>query len=139
MTPITVLTDAVCDMVPDVLGMTGGIWRNMEPPDGCEPPWMIVTATTGEHTPVDTGAFTAHAGTLEIRLVNRTRDAVNVECDDLIIPTLSGEHPTPPGFLVGALTLLEDSGAYAAGLTAQDTARRWIVRVLRYRFAWSRL
>ena len=30
------------------------------------------------------------------------------------------------------------TGAYAAGLTADDTARRYQVRVLRFRFTWSR-
>ena len=66
-------------------------------------------------------------------------DAVNVICDDRIIPAMKYRVPAKTsGFTVGQLILDADSGAYAAGLTADDTSRRYQVRVLRFRFTWTR-
>ena len=68
-----------------------------------------------------------------------TADAVNVICDDRIIPAMKYRVPAKTsGFTVGQLVLDADSGAYAAGLTADDTSRRYQVRVLRFRFTWTR-
>ena len=81
----------------------------------------------------------AHVGRLEIRVVDLTADAVNVICDDRIIPAMKYRVPAKTsGFTVGQLILDADSGAYAAGLTADDTSRRYQVRVLRFRFTWTR-
>ena len=79
------------------------------------------------------------SGRLEIRVVDLTADAVNVICDDRIIPAMKYRVPAKTsGFTVGQLILDADSGAYAAGLTADDTSRRYQVRVLRFRFTWTR-
>ena len=103
------------------------------------PPWIIARVSTDRHVAAETMRFTAHSALLEVRAVSTTTDSVNIWCDDMLIPALANRSPTrPPGYTVGQLTLYEDSGAYAAGLTADDTARRYQVRVLRFRFTWSR-
>lgn len=130
------LTRAVFDLIPDV---GRPVWLNQEPSEAEMPPWVIATCTTSAHATSEASRFTAHSGRLEIRVVDLTADAVNVLCDDVIIPAMAYQAPErPPGFTVGQLVLYEDSGAYAAGLTADDTARRFQVRVLRFRFMWSR-
>ena len=43
------------------------------------------------------------------------------------------------GFDTGCLTLFSDSGAYAAGLTAEETALLYQCRLLTFKFNWSRM
>lgn len=132
------LTGMVMGMVPSYEGW--GMYRNVEPPATANPPWIILTCTTGDHIAVETMDLTAHVGVLEVRVASTGTDSVNVMCDDRLIPLLNAAVPdAPAGVQVGCLTLRQDSGAYAAGLTADDTSRRYRVRVLTFRFGWSRL
>ncbi|MBT1171274.1 transcriptional regulator [Bifidobacterium sp. SO4] len=132
------LTDSVMNLIPDYAGWD--VYRNREPPATANPPWVILTCTTGGHVAVETMDLTAHVGTLEVRVASTSTDSVNVLCDDKLIPLLNAAVPAAPsGVQVGCLTLRSDSGAYAAGLTADDTSRRYRVRVLTFRFGWSRL
>lgn len=131
------VTGAVLDMLPDLPGVR--TYLQAEPLESEMPPWVIAQVTTSGHVTGEAMRFTAHSGALEVRAVATTADAVNVWCDDLLIPALANRTPRrPDGFTVGQLTLWEDSGAYAAGLTADDTSRRFMVRVLRFRFTWTR-
>ena len=115
------------------------IYRQEEPLESEMPPWIIAHVSTDRHVAAETMRFTAHSALLEVRAVSTTADSVNIWCDDMLIPALANRSPNrPPGYTVGQLTLYEDSGAYPAGLTADDTARRYQVRVLRFRFTWSR-
>ena len=106
---------SVMDMTSAVLGMIPGldqpVYLNQEPDESEMPPWVIATCTTDGHRSTEAARYTAHVGRLEIRVVDLTADA---------------------------LILDADSGAYAAGLTADDTSRRYQVRVLRFRFTWTR-
>lgn len=132
------LTNAVLGLLPS---MPSGVkvYRQEEPLESEMPPWIIARVSTDRHVAAETMRFTAHSALLEVRAVSTTADSVNIWCDDMLIPALANHSPTrPPGYTVGQLTLCEDSGAYAAGLTADDTARRYQVRVLRFRFTWSR-
>ena len=133
----------VMDMTSAVLGMIPGldqpVYLNQEPDESEMPPWVIATCTTDGHRSTEAARYTAHVGRLEIRVVDLTADAVNVICDDRIIPAMKYRVPAKTsGFTVGQLILDADSGAYAAGLTADDTSRRYQVRVLRFRFTWTR-
>ena len=131
------VTGAVLGLLPD---MPAPVWRNLEPGEADQPPWIIASCTTGGHTRGEGGGMSAHEGTLEVRAVTTTVDGVNVWCDDMLIPALDMHRPSQPdGHQVGPLVLVDDSGAYCAGLTADDTARRWAVRVLRFRFHWNRI
>lgn len=134
---------SVMDMTSAVLGMIPGldqpVYLNQEPDESEMPPWVIATCTTDGHRSTEAARYTAHVGRLEIRVVDLTADAVNVICDDRIIPAMKYRVPAKTsGFTVGQLILDADSGAYAAGLTADDTSRRYQVRVLRFRFTWTR-
>ena len=131
------LTNAVLDLLPS---MPSGVKvYRQEPLESEMPPWIIARVSTDRHVAAETMRFTAHSALLEVRAVSTTVDSVNIWCDDMLIPALANRSPTrPSGYTVGQLTLYEDSGAYAAGLTADDTARRYQVRVLRFRFTWSR-
>lgn len=132
------LTNAGLDLLPS---MPSGVkvYRQEEPLESEMPPWIIARVSTDRHVAAETMRFAAHSALLEVRAVSTTADSVNIWCDDMLIPALANRSPTrPPGYTVGQLTLYEDSGAYPAGLTADDTARRYQVRVLRFRFTWSR-
>lgn len=131
---ITLLTQAVFDLLPDTGLVT---WLNSEPGEAEMPPWIIATCTTDTHQTTEAGRYANHTLLVEIRVVHLTVDAVNIICDDKIIPTLQYRHPLASGYSTGMLTLIEDSGTYAAGLTADDTARRFQVRVLRYRLPYT--
>ena len=126
---------SVMDMTSAVLGMIPGldqpVYLNQEPDESEMPPWVIATCTTDGHRSTEAARYTA--------VVDLTADAVNVICDDRIIPAMKYRVPAKTsGFTVGQLILDADSGAYAAGLTADDTSRRYQVRVLRFRFTWTR-
>lgn len=83
---------------------------------------MIETVTTNGHIVGETQHVHCGIGTLLVRIVSTTADSVNVLADDLMIPGLAGKRFVAQGFDTGCLTLFSDSGAYAAGLTAEDTA-----------------
>lgn len=113
---------SVMDMTSAVLGMIPGldqpVYLNQEPDESEMPPWVIATCTTDGHRSTEAARYTAHVGRLEIRVVDLTADAVNVICDDRIIPAMKYRVPAKTsGFTVGQLILDADSGAYAAGLT----------------------
>ena len=91
-----------------------------------------------EKHPSLTGVFAVYE-TLLVRIVSTTTDSVNVLADDLMIPALAGKRFVAHGFDTGCLTLFSDSGAYAAGLTAEDTSLLYQVRLLTFKFNWSRM
>lgn len=131
------VTGAVLAMVPDLPGFA--VYRSREPGESDMPPWVIASCTTDSHAASETMRFASHRGLLEVRIVGLTDDSANVVADDLLIPLLHCHSPEPPpGHAIGQLVLYEDSGSYPAGLTADDTARRYRVRVLRFRFQWNR-
>lgn len=130
------ITTAVCSLLPV---LSKPVYVNREPGEADMPPWVIASCTTGMHAMSEAGRFVSHRGLLEVRVVGLTDDSVNVDCDDKLIPSLHAHAPDPPpGCDIGQLVLYEDSGSYPAGLTADDTSRRYRVRVLRFRFAWNR-
>lgn len=136
MTPITSLTDAVLRLVPDLAGWA--MLRNEEPSAGMTPPWVIATASGDLIHRGETGRLLAANGRLEVRIASLTMDSVNIAADDLLIPALQGARAAVDGFASSPLSLLSDSGAYRAGIMAADTGRRYAVRVLAYRYTWSR-
>lgn len=137
MATIIDVTQAVASIIPRV--PSWDYYVNQEPDAGKLPPWVIVTITgagvaSGE-------ALAQWAGTLqvEIRVAAHNVDAVNVLCDDHIIPAMQGAAPPQvQGAAFGSCTLASDSGTYRAGLTASDTATRYAVRVTTFTLSWSR-
>ena len=105
------LTEALKDLIPVVDGWP--LHMQVEPLAGELPPWVMVTITNDGIIRNEIGGAIA-------------------------IPALQGVIPKCDGFACSCLTLAEDSGAYAAGLTETDTAYRYRVRVLRFDFTWSR-
>ena len=130
------LTEALKALIPVVDGWP--LHMQVEPLAGELPPWVIVTITNKGIIRNEIGGAIAGDGRIELRCVSDNTDAVNIWCDDHAIPALQGVIPKCDGFACSCLTLAEDSGAYAAGLTETDTAYRYRVRVLRFDFAWSR-
>ena len=130
------LTEALKALIPVVDGWP--LHMQVEPLAGELPPWVIVTITNNGIIRNEIGGAMAGDGRIELRCVSDNTDAVNIWCDDHAIPALQGVIPKCDGFACSCLTLAEDSGAYAAGLTETDTAYRYRVRVLRFDFAWSR-
>ena len=130
------LTEALRGLIPVVDGWP--LHMQVEPLAGELPPWVIVTITNDGIIRNEIGGAMAGDGRIELRCVSDNTDAVNIWCDDHAIPALQGVIPKCDGFACSCLTLAEDSGAYAAGLTETDTAYRYRVRVLRFDFAWSR-
>lgn len=130
------LTEALKDLIPIVDGWP--LHMQVEPLAGELPPWVIVTITNSGIIRNEVGGAIAGDGRVELRCVSDNTDAVNIWCDDKAIPALQGVIPKCDGFACSCLTLAEDSGAYAAGLTETDTAYRYRVRVLRFDFTWSR-
>ena len=130
------LTEALKGLIPVVDGWP--LHMQVEPLAGELPPWVIVTITNDGIIRNEIGGAMAGDGRIELRCVSDNTDAVNIWCDDHAIPALQGVIPKCDGFACSCLTLAEDSGAYAAGLTETDTAYRYRVRVLRFDFAWSR-
>ena len=128
---------SVMDMTSAVLGMIPGldqpVYLNQEPDESEMPPWVIATCTTDGHRSTEAARYTAHVGRLEIRVVDLTADAVNVICDDRIIPAMKYRVPAKTsGFTVGQLILDAHSGAYAAGLTADECLANVVERVKPY-------
>ena len=130
------LTEALKGLIPVVAGWP--LHMQVEPLAGELPPWVIVTITNDGIIRNEIGGAMAGDGRIELRCVSDNTDAVNIWCDDHAIPALQGVIPKCDGFACSCLTLAEDSGAYAAGLTETDTAYRYRVRVLRFDFTWSR-
>lgn len=137
MSSIMELTAAVMDCVP-ADRLSKKIYRQTEPDANASPPWIIITCTTRDHNQTETGSLSNHIGRLEIRTVAETSDSTDIDCDDKIIPALQNARPFADGFEISPLILDQDSGSYLAGITASETARRWSVRVLRFRFSWTR-
>lgn len=138
MTSIMTLTDAVLNAIPQPTdGWT--VYRQTAPKPTDKPPWIIETVTTDGHTIGETQHIQGGIGTLTIRIVSTTTDSVNVIADDHMIPALAGHRLDVDGFDTGCLTLNADSGAYAAGLTAEETSLLYQCRLLTFRFNWSRL
>ena len=129
-------TEALKGLIPVVDGWP--LHMQVEPLAGELPPWVIVTITNNGIIRNEIGGAMAGDGRIELRCVSDNTDAVNIWCDDHAIPALQGVIPRCDGFACSCLTLAEDSGAYAAGLTETDTAYRYRVRVLRFDFTWSR-
>ena len=100
---------------------------------------MIETVTTNGHIVGETQHVHCGIGTLTVRIVSTTADSVNALADDLMIPGLAGKRFVAQGFDTGCLTLFSDSGAYAAGLTAEETSLLYQVRLLTFKFNWSRM
>lgn len=130
------LTEALKDIIPVVDGWP--LHMQEEPQAGDLPPWVIVTITNSGVQRGEAGNPIAGQGHVELRCVSDNTDAVNIWCDDKAIPALQGVLPECQGFACSCLSLAEDSGAYAAGLTETDTSYRYRVRVLRFDFLWSR-
>lgn len=88
---------SVMDMTSAVLGMIPGldqpVYLNQEPDESEMPPWVIAACTTDGHRSTEAARYTAHVGRLEIRVVDLTADAVNVICDDRIIPAMKYRVP----------------------------------------------
>lgn len=136
MTGIMTLTDTVAGLIPHVDGWAWFI--QSEPSAGDRPPWVIVTITNNRVERDETGGVTAAVCHVEIRAAALSTDSVNILCDDRLTPVLQGVIPHADGYVCSCMTLMADSGAYAAGLSADDTSYRYRVRVLQYEFAWSR-
>ena len=130
------LTEALKVLIPVVDGWP--LFMQVEPLAGELPPWVIVTTTNNGIIRNEIGGAMAGDGRIELRCVSDNTDSVNIWCDDHAIPELQGVIPKCDGFACSCLTLAEDSGTYAAGLTETDTAYRYRVRVLRFDFTWSR-
>ena len=115
------------------------VFKQTTPKPTEKPPWVIETVTTNGHIVGETQHVHCGIGTLLVRIVSTTTDSVNVLADDLMIPALAGKRFVAHGFDTGCLTLFSDSGAYAAGLTAEDTSLLYQVRLLTFKFNWSRM
>ena len=138
MTSIMTLTDTILDHIPKPA--TGwAVYRQTAPKPTDKPPWVIETVTTNGHIVGETQHVHCGIGALLVRIVSTTTDSVNVLADDLMIPALAGKRFVAQGFDTGCLTLSSDSGAYAAGLTAEDTSLLYQVRLWPFKFNWSRM
>ena len=138
MTSIMTLTDTILKHIPKPAA-GWAVYRQTAPKPTEKPPWVIETVTTNGHIVGETQQVHCGIGTLLVRIVSTTADSVNVLADDLMIPRLAGKRFIAQGFDTGCLTLLYDSGAYAAGLTAEDTALLYQCRLLTFKFNWSRM
>lgn len=138
MASIMTLTDAVLNSIPQPAD-GWAVYKQTSPKPTDKPPWIIETVTTNGHTIGETQHVQGGIGTLTIRIVSTTTDSVNVIADDHMIPMLAGRRLDADGFDTGCLTLNADSGAYAAGLTAEETSLLYQCRLLTFRFNWSRL
>jgi len=138
MTSIMTLTGAVLDAIPQPPD-GWAVYRQTAPKPTDKPPWIIETVTTNGHTIGETQHVQGGIGTLQVRIVSTTADSVNVIADDLMVPRLTGKRFVAKGFDTGCLTISSDSGAYAAGLTAEETSLLYQCRLLVFRFNWSRL
>lgn len=138
MASIMDLSRVILDHVPQpAKGWT--VYRQTTPTPTEKPPWIIETVTTNGHLVSETQRVHSGIGVLTVRIVSTTTDSVNVIADDLMIPQLAGHRFVAKGFDTGALVLFSDSGAYAAGLTAEDTSQLYQVRLLTFHFNWSRM
>ena len=138
MTSIMTLTGAVLDAIPQPPD-GWAVYRQTAPKPTDKPPGIIETVTTNGHTIGETQHVQGGIGTLQVRIVSTTADSVNVIADDLMVPRLTGKRFVAKGFDTGCLTISSDSGAYAAGLTAEETSLLYQCRLLVFRFNWSRL
>ena len=129
MTSIMTLTDTILDHIPQP-AKSWAVYRQTAPKPTDKPPWIIETVTTNGHIVGETQHVHCGIGTLLVRIVSTTTDSVNA---------LAGKRFVAQGFDTGCLTLFSDSGAYAAGLTAEDTGLLYQVRLLTFKFNWSRM
>ena len=138
MQSIMTLSNTILDHVPKPAD-GWKVYKQTTPTPTEKPPWVIETVTTNGHIVGETQHVHCGIGTLLVRIVSTTADSVNVLADDLMIPGLAGKRFIAQGFDTGCLTLFSDSGAYAAGLTAEDTALLYQCRLLTFKFNWSRI
>mgnify|MGYP007019926597 CR=1 FL=1 len=129
MQSIMTLSNTILDHVPKPAD-GWKVFKQTTPRPTEKPPWVIETVTTNGHIVGETQHVHCGIGTLQVRIVSTTTDSVNVLADDLMIPALAGKRFVAQGFDTGCLTLFSDSGAYAAGLTAEDTSLLYQVRLL---------
>lgn len=114
------------------------LYMQKEPLANALPPWIIATVTNRGICRGEAGYAMAGLCRIELRCVSDNTDSVNIWCDDKAIPSLQGVIPECDGFQCSCLSLAEDSGAYASGLTETDTSYQYRVRVLRFDMTWSR-
>lgn len=138
MQSIMTLSNTILDHVPKQ-AEGWKVYRQTAPKPTDKPPWIIETVTTNGHIVGETQHVHCGIGTLLVRIVSTTADSVNVLADDLMIPGLAGKRFVAQGFDTGCLTLFSDSGAYAAGLTAEETSLLYQCRLLTFKFNWSRM
>lgn len=130
MTPTKQVKRVVRDIIPPLPGWT--VYDDVA--TGKSPPWVVVRVSeTGRESAEDLHT-TASMGMLDIRIVARTSEAIDIIADRLK-PALDGAAPSDRR--VGRLVPDVDSGVYAAELTDPDTSRPWLMRVLTWRFGWS--
>ena len=138
MTSIQSLTNTILDHIPQPADKWT-VYRQTSPKPTDKPPWIIETVTTNGHLVGETQRLHGGIGTLQVRIVSTTVDSVNVIAGGLMVPGLTGKRFVAKGFDTGCLTLFSDSGAYTAGLTAEETALPYQCRLLTYKFNWSRM
>lgn len=110
---------------------------NQEPETGKLPPWVIATITSSGRAYGEALTLISGTITITLRVAAHSIDAVNVLCDDHLIPGMQGITPHADGVALGSFIINSDSGTYRAGLTASDTALRYAVRVLTFTITWS--
>lgn len=129
---ILALTNAIAAMVPQ-LGECSS-YRD-EADSKATLPWIVTTVSLqGRETSESLSAHAGH-GFLETRIAAHTVDQVNLFAD---LTDVTGFMPHAEGFSVGALVPYADSGVYLAPLTDDLTSKRVPLRVVRWRFTWSR-
>jgi hypothetical protein len=126
------LTDAVAGMVPTLEECSS--YRD-EADSKATLPWIITTVSLqGRETSESLSAQAGH-GFLETRIAAHTVDQVTLFAD---LADVTGLTPHAEGFSIGALVPYADSGVYLAPLTDDLTSKRVPIRVMRWRFTWSR-
>lgn len=129
---ILALTNAIAEMVPQ-LGECSS-YRD-EADSKATLPWIVTTVSLqGRETSESLSAQAGH-GFIETRIAAHSVDQVNLFAD---LTDVTGLTPHAEGFSVGALVPYADSGVYLAPLTDDLTSKRVPIRVMRWRFTWSR-
>ncbi|PJM80009.1 hypothetical protein [Bifidobacterium scaligerum] len=109
-------------------------YDGIEPPANAKPPWIITSVTGRGLEESEPHRLTAMQSKLTARIVGLTEDQVNFAAHVMLMGIMTAECD---GFVIGAPVFYSDSGAYAAGMTSSDTARRYPVRVIEWHVTWS--